>query len=347
VIAANTDLLVSLTGAVDRVRAVHGIEAGGHVAVHGVAREKVTFRHSRWCFLRAGWAARSARSLANVRRFILPSQPPKDIPCFGLECAATPIRWPRDIALPKVYSFDPLETIADAPLRKPELLDAWGGFAQLVDRGLLRRPNPEEVEFALEQVRLKYLSRFSPQWRPRFGIDFVMVRPTRLPRLDHESGAWFREATVLIPETIQVTRQEYHCMVAMGRVAPDKRDYQPALTRLHQPPPYVISPPVDQKCLGDDQSAGPSRFEIADYASAESVPECQAVHAKPDEAVIGLYDYRNYGGRPQTMRPLVDIRFTGLRPVVLVRHAPALANCRSISLTSRELRARGAVLSDI
>jgi hypothetical protein len=317
VIATSTDLLVSFTGAVDRVRKVYGIEAGGHVAVHGVSREKITFRQSRLCFTRVGKAALASSSRANVRAFVQPYDPPKDIPCFGLECAATPIRWPRDIALPKVYSFDPQETVANAPLRKPELLDGWAGFAQLMDRGLLRRANAEEAEAALDRVRTKYQSRFSPQWRPQFGIDFVMVRPTRLPRLDHETGAAFRQATVLVPDSIKVGRQEDHCIVAMGRVAPAS-GYELALTKLHQPPPYVIGGHVDQKCLGDDQNPGPSRFEMADHASADPVPECQTVKARPDEVVVGIYDYRNYGGRQQPVRPLVDIRLTGSSHVVLV-----------------------------
>jgi hypothetical protein len=315
VIAADTDLLVSLTGAVDRVRKVYGIEAGGHIAVHGISKEKVAFKQSRLCFTFVGEAALASGSSANVRAFVQPYDPPKDIPCLGLACAETPIRWPRDIVLPKVYSFDPQQTISNAPLRKPELLDGWAGFAQLIDRGLLRRANAAEAKAALEQVRVKYQSQFSPQWQPQFGIDFVMVRPTRLPRLDHETGAAFRQATVLVPETIKVTRQENHCIIAMGRVAPEN-GYQLALTKLHQPPPYVISDLVWQKCLGDDQNpGGPSRFEMADYASADPVPECQAIEVHPDEVVVGIYDYRNYRGRK---RPLVDLRLTGSSRVVLV-----------------------------
>jgi hypothetical protein len=57
---------------------------------------------------------------------------------------------------------------------------------------------------------------------------------------------------------------------------------------------------------------------MADHASADPVPECQAVEARPGEAVVGIYDYRNYGGRPQPVRPLVDIQLTGSSRVVLV-----------------------------
>jgi hypothetical protein len=221
VIAASTDLLVSLTGATARIDRVYGIEAGGHVAVHGVSPDKVTFRQSRRCFARVGKRAPDSGSRANVQAFTLPYDPPIDSKCVGLDCAATPIRWPRNIVLPRVYAFDPEEVVADAPLRKPELLDGWAGFAQLIDRGLLRRPNSGEAEAALDRVHEKYVSRFSLQWRPQFGIDFVMIRPTRLPRMDHESGAAFRLATVLVPESIKVTREEDQCLVAMSRVEPE------------------------------------------------------------------------------------------------------------------------------
>ena len=315
VIAANTDLLVSLKGATDRIQRVYGIEAGGHVAVHGVSRDKIVFRQSRLCFGRVSKRALASGSRASVHAIKLPHDPPIDSPCVGLDCAATPIRWPRHISLPKVYAFDPEEVVTDAPLRKPELLDGWAGFAQLIDRGLLRRPNPGEAEAALDRVREKYVSRFSPQWRPQFGIDFVMIQPTRLPREDHESGAAFRLATVLVPEPIKITRQEDQCVVAMSRVEP-ANSYQLKLTTLHQPPPYVISG-ADQKCLGDDQNVGPSFFEMADRVSPDPVPECQAVDARPGEVVVGVVDYRSYD-RPQPIPALVDLRLTGSSHVVLV-----------------------------
>jgi hypothetical protein len=197
------------------------------------------------------------------------------------------------------------------------LLDGWAGFAQLIDRGALRYPNNGETDAALKLVREKYASRFTPQWSPQFGIDFVMTRPTPLPRLDHESGAAFRQATVLAPASIKVSEQADHCLVAMGGVAP-KNGYELTLTHIHQRPPYVIAPRVYQKCLGADQNPGPSRFEMADETSADPVGECQAVAAKPEETVIGVYDYRNPGGRPLPTLPLADLRLTGKSHVVMV-----------------------------
>jgi hypothetical protein len=86
---------------------------------------------------------------------------------------------------------------------------------------------------------------------------------------------------------------------------------------LRQPPPYVIAG-RDQKCLGDDQNVGPSFFEMADKVSPDPVPECQAVDARPDEVVVGVYDYRSYGDRLQPTPKLVDLRLTGSSHVILV-----------------------------
>jgi hypothetical protein len=326
-IATSADLLVSLAGATQRIRHVQGIEAGGHLAVHGVSSEKISFKRSRLCFARIASRAKASSS-ANVHAFVLTSDPPKDIPCFGLECAATPITWPRHISLPEVRSFAINEIVSSAPFRRPELLDGWAGFGQLIDRGFLRWPNPGEEEAALERVRAKYVSRFTPQWRPQFGIDFVMSHPTRLPRLDHETGAAFREATILVPEPIQLTEEGDHCLVAMGQLAP-RNGYELTLRHIHQVPPYVISSRVTQKCLGDDQNPGPNRFEMADQTSPEPVPECQAVEAKSGEIVVGVYDYRNYRGRSLPILPLVDLRFSGRSSVVLVvRTADAMRRWR-------------------
>ena len=315
-IATSADLLVSLTGATQRIGHLEGIEASGRLAVHGVSPEKISFKRSRLCFARIASRAKASSS-PNVHAFVLASDPPKDIPCFGLECAATPIAWPRHISLPEVRSFPINEIVASAPFRRPELLDGWAGFAQLIDRGLLRWPNPGEAEAALERVRAKYVSHFTPQWRPQFGIDFVMTQPTRLPRLDHETGAAFRAATILVPEPIQITEEGDHCLVAMGQLAP-RNGYQPALRHIHQVPPYVISSRVSQKCLGNDQNPGPNRFEMADRTSPDPIPECQAVEAKSGEVVVGVYDYRNYRGRALPILPLVDLHLSGRSGVVLV-----------------------------
>jgi hypothetical protein len=88
-IAADTDLLVSVTGDTARVRHVAGIDGGGRIAVHGVPREKISFTKLRLCFARLAQAAR--KPSPRVHALMLPYDPPQDIPCSGLDCAATPI----------------------------------------------------------------------------------------------------------------------------------------------------------------------------------------------------------------------------------------------------------------
>src|SRR5215471_4963453 len=89
-IATSADLLVSLTGATQRIGHLQGIETGGRLAVHGVSPGKISFKRSALCFARIASRAK-ASSLPNVHAFVLASDPPKHTPCFGLECAATPI----------------------------------------------------------------------------------------------------------------------------------------------------------------------------------------------------------------------------------------------------------------
>jgi hypothetical protein len=70
VIATRTDLLVSLSGATNRIRHVRGIEAGGHLAVHGVSAEKIGFKQSRLYFARIASRAKASSS-PNVHAFEL------------------------------------------------------------------------------------------------------------------------------------------------------------------------------------------------------------------------------------------------------------------------------------
>jgi hypothetical protein len=62
VIATRTDLLVSLSGATNRIRHVRGIEAGGHLVVHGVSRRKLA-SSSPGCALHGSQVERRLRHL--------------------------------------------------------------------------------------------------------------------------------------------------------------------------------------------------------------------------------------------------------------------------------------------
>jgi hypothetical protein len=88
VIATRTDLLVSLSGATNRIRHVRGIEAGGHLAVHGVSAEKIGFKQSRLCFVRIASRAK-ASSAPNVHAFELTYDRPRGSAARG-EPAALP-----------------------------------------------------------------------------------------------------------------------------------------------------------------------------------------------------------------------------------------------------------------
>jgi hypothetical protein len=315
VVASEHDLVLEVKGDVGRVAEMRSHQGENHVAVVGLDTKLVVLSKKLSC---RNLLLRLPPDHPAVHQVKVkwPNEPPQEIPCVALACAATPLSWPRDIRLPSVVEVDPARAISSAPLIKPNLLSGYAGLSQLVQRGLLRQPEPGEAESALEAVRTKYVSRLSPSWRPQFGIDFVMTAPTNLPGLDGRDGAGFRVATILVPPSVPVTREEEHCLIAMGPVAP-KSGYELALRLLHQPPPYVIAS-KNQKCLGKDWNLGPSLFRMADRPSAVPVPECQAVEVPAEAVVIGVYDYRDNRGRSHITDWVVDLRLDGMRPVVLV-----------------------------
>lgn len=315
--ASTHDIVLNLKGDLSRVAEFRSYHDKNRVAVVGLGAKKISFLQKPAC---RDLLLRSVGDNAhvNVVKVEWPKDPPKETSCVAFDCFATPLSWPREIRLPQIIKVDPARAVASAPLSKPDLLSGYAGLSQLVQRGLLRPPHPGEAEAALDAVRAKYVSRFSLDWRPHFGIDYVMTAPTPLPKKDDWSGSAFRAATILVPSSITVTRVEAHCLVAMGPVAP-RSSHEYGLTKLHQPPPYVIAASSNQKCLGEDQNAGPPLFESADQASAVPIAQCRALDVPAGASVIGVYDYRGVRSRPRDAdRPIVDLRLEGARPVVLV-----------------------------